>query len=84
MKDAPPTSVHGHAHWSTSSYGAHAEDSTLELMALSEHLDRCSGPNRRWFRTRCGADALQRFVTSRLVTTLVVATLLIAFAIGWS
>jgi len=79
---SPPPSPH--AHWSTSSFGAGPDTSPVELSALREHLDLCSRLNRRWFRTRCGIEALQRFVAGRLVTTLVVATLLIAFGIGLS
>ena len=33
----------------------------MELSVLREHLDLCSGEHRRWFRTRCAADAMRRF-----------------------
>jgi hypothetical protein len=85
MSTSPPHAAPAaQAHWTTSSFGACAESSPMELSVLREHLDLCSGQHRRWFRARCAADAVRRFVASRLVTTCVVVALLIAFAIsGW-
>ncbi len=55
--------------WSTASFGEAATTSPMELSELGEHLDSCS--KGRWFTLRCAADAMNGFVSARLMTTLV-------------
>ena len=77
----PPPNHPQPVRWSTSSYGDVADTSPGELSALREHLDLCCALHRRWFRTRCGAEAMHDFVVARLVTSVVVATSLIALVL---
>ena len=63
--------------WSTASFGDAASTSPMELSALSDHLDLCHGARGRLFTVRCAADALHRFMASRLVTTVVLLGMLV-------
>lgn len=62
--------------WTTSSFGAAADTSPMELAALGEHLDHCRGATGRLGTARYIAERLHGFVAARFVTTLVLATLL--------
>lgn len=62
--------------WTTSSFGAAADTSPLELAALGEHLDHCRGATSRLSTARYFAEKLHNFVATRFVTTLFIATLL--------
>ncbi len=74
------TDILANPSWSTSSLGGTADTSPMELAVLGEHLDRCKGSQRHLFALRCVAQAMNGFVSARLVTTLVVVTLLIGVA----
>ncbi len=69
--------------WSTASFADAADTSPMELSALSDHLDQCHGARGRLFTVRCAADAVHRFMASRLVTTvLLVGVLALAGALA--
>jgi hypothetical protein len=62
--------------WSTSSFGATADTSPMELAALGEHLDHCrAAPGGLSVLQYCG-ERLHGFVAARFVTTLFIVTLL--------
>ena len=63
--------------WTTASYGDAAHTSPMELSALSDHLGACHDSRGRLFTLRCVADALHRFMASRLVTTVVLLGVLV-------
>lgn len=67
--------------WSTASFGAATETTPMELLALGAHLQMCRGTGQRMFRVRRGADAVQGFVMSRLVTS--AAGLALLLSVGW-
>ena len=48
----------------------------LDLMDLSEHLDRCRRSSGPLFKTLCLTDTIDKFLAPRMVTTLVVIALL--------
>jgi hypothetical protein len=56
--------------WSTASFGDAADTTPMELSALGEHLQRCSGTPRPVMRLRCAVESMNGFVGARLVTTL--------------
>jgi hypothetical protein len=60
---APPS-------WSTASFGDTADTSPMELSALGEHLQHCSGTPGPLVRLRFAAETMNGFVSARLVTTL--------------
>ena len=66
--------------WSTSTFSNRADTSPMELSALGEHLGHCKGTHARLFTLHCLAEAMNRFLSSRLVTTLAVAAVLIGVA----
>ena len=63
----------GGAAWSTSSFSAPADTSPLELSRLGDHLDSCRQQGGRLSTLHCAAQAVERFVRSRLVTSLALA-----------
>ena len=63
--------------WSTSSFGPDTLSSAGELSLLGEHLGHCRGSHGRLHALQRVAEALDSFLSARLVTTLVGATLLI-------
>lgn len=67
----------GGAWWSTSSFGDTPATSAQELSTLGEHLAVCRACASRLFPIACGAEAMRRFVASRLVTSLTLASLLV-------
>lgn len=66
--------------WSTASFGDSAHASSVDLLALGEHFNRCKGANNRWHALRCLAEIAHGFIAARFVTSLVVVTLLIGFS----
>ncbi|MFN0184313.1 MAG: hypothetical protein ACKVQR_10905 [Aquabacterium sp.] len=66
--------------WNTSSFSAEAPDPTLELALLREHLAHCQGGHGRLFRLQCVAEALDVYLSARLVTVLVVASMALGAA----
>lgn len=66
--------------WSTSSFGNSVAPTPRELSALGEHLRQCRTLSGRLFTLRCGAEAMNGFVTARVVTTGVLLTLLMSMA----
>jgi hypothetical protein len=66
--------------WSTSSFNPDTQSPAQELSLLGEHLDHCKGSHSRLFTLQCLAEALDGFLSARLVTTLAAATLLIGVA----
>ena len=62
--------------WSTAAFGHPADTSPMELSALGEHLDQCSGASAHRVALHCGAEAMHGVVVARFVTTLVVLALL--------
>lgn len=56
--------------WLTASFDRAPQPTALELRALGEHLRLCRRNSGRWFRLRCGAEALNGFVMARCFTTL--------------
>ena len=67
--------------WTTSTLGAQADTSPLELSALGDHLGRCQTGRGPMFALRCAADATHGLVAPRFVTTLVVAAVLLSAAL---
>lgn len=63
--------------WSTASFGHSADASSLDLLALGEHLDLCRRSRGRLFAFQCAAERIDGFVAGRLVTTLFAALTLI-------
>ena len=55
--------------WSTSCFGDAAQTSPMELSALGEHLQHCSATPRPLMRLRCVVEAMNGFVSARLITT---------------
>jgi hypothetical protein len=66
--------------WSTASFGNPAQDSSVELGALSAHLRLCQQPHVKLVALQCMAQSMAGFVATRFVTTLVVLLLLIGLA----
>lgn len=62
--------------WSTSSFGAAADTSPMELAALGEHLDHCRAAPTGLSVLHYCAEQLHGFVAARFVTTLFIVTLL--------
>ncbi len=60
-----------HQAWTTSSFGAAADTSPMELSALGDHLSHCKAQSGRLFALRCQAASLHNFVAARFVTTVV-------------
>lgn len=67
---------------STSAFGDPTDLSTVELMALGDHLGLCRSPHGLLFALRCAAETSRGFVASRCVTTLVI-TMLFAGLTAW-
>lgn len=68
--------------WSTSSFGDSVAPTPRELRALGDHLMQCRTLSGRLFTLRCGAEAMNGFVTARVVTTGVLLALLMGA--GWA
>lgn len=51
-----------------------------DLEALGEHLQRCRSAAGRGFALRCGAETLNGFVASRIITTLLVVQVVLGGA----
>jgi hypothetical protein len=66
--------------WSTSSFGAAADTTPTELLALGEHLNLCQASHARVVALHCMAEAMHGFIAGRFVTTLALAALLIGAA----
>jgi hypothetical protein len=69
------TDVMGTPFWSTASFGNAADTSPMELSELGEHLQHCSAQSGLWARLRCGAESVNAFVSTRLITTLALLSL---------
>lgn len=67
--------------WLTASFARAPQPTTLELRALGDHLHLCRRHSGRWFRLRCGAEALRGFVMARCFTTL--TGLAMVVVVGW-
>lgn len=65
---------------STSSFGSPPDTSPVELAALGEHLQRCTGQRGALFSLRCIGDTMNDFAAPRLMTTLALFALLGAIA----
>jgi hypothetical protein len=63
--------------WRTASLGNSPDTSPMELSALGEHMDRCTGSRGGLFTLHCLAEALIGFLASRFWTTSVVAAILL-------
>ncbi|HYN58986.1 MAG TPA: hypothetical protein VET87_05450 [Rubrivivax sp.] len=61
--------------WSTASFGTEVHTSPMELRALNEHLQHCNAAHGMVFRLRCAAEALNGFVSTRLMTSLALVAL---------
>lgn len=62
--------------WSTSSFGDSVAPTPRELRALGEHLMQCRTLSGRLFILRCGVEAMNGFITARVVTTSVLLMVL--------
>jgi hypothetical protein len=74
------TSVLTPKSWATSSLGAAVDTSSLDMVALGDHLGQCNTTRGHWFALHCAAQTMHGFIASRLVTSLFAAALLIGFA----
>lgn len=63
--------------WLTASFGETTHTTPMELHALGEHLSVCRRHSGRWFTVKCGAEAVNGFVSAHLVTTLAGVSLLL-------
>lgn len=61
--------------WSTSSFGASADTSPVELRELSDHLDHCRRTTGAFFSALCFSDTVKNFLAPRVMTTLAVIAL---------
>ena len=61
--------------WSTACFGDATETSPMELSALGEHLQHCSGTAGLLVQLRCAAESMNGFVSTRFVTTLALLSL---------
>ena len=68
--------------WATAAYGDAADTSPMEMSALGEHLETCSGSRGRLFGLRSAAETMHGFAAARFVTTLVVTAVLITAAVA--
>lgn len=80
MKPFLKTSVLTPKSWTTSSLGGTVDTSSLDLIALGDHLGLCNNTRGHWFALHCAAQTMHGFIASRLVTSLFVAALLIGIA----
>jgi hypothetical protein len=67
--------------WATSCDGESTETTPMELAALGEHLNQCSGTSARMVAVQYVALRLHGFVTARLVTTLAAGAALIGLCV---
>lgn len=67
--------------WLTASFDRAPMATPLEMRALGDHLHLCRRCSGRWFRLRCGAEAIHGFMMARCFTTLAAAAVLMA--LGW-
>ncbi len=56
--------------WLTASFDRAPQATPLEMRALGDHLHLCRRHSGRWFRLRCGAEAVNGFMMARCFTTL--------------
>jgi hypothetical protein len=73
------TSVLTPKSWATSSLGAAVDTSSLDMVALGDHLGQCNTARGHWFALHCAAQTMHGFIASRLVTSLFAAALLIGY-----
>lgn len=57
--------------WLTAAFDHTPQTTSVELRALGDHLHLCRRNSGRWFRVRCGAEAVNGFLAARCVTTAV-------------
>jgi hypothetical protein len=80
MKPFLKTSVLTPKSWTTSSLGGTVDTSSLDLIALGDHLGLCNNTRGHWFALHCAAQTMHGFIATRLVTSLFAAALLVGFA----
>jgi hypothetical protein len=66
--------------WTTSSFGSPADTSPVELAALGEHLNRCTGQRGALVALRRAGEAVNDFAVPRMMTTLALFALLAVIA----
>jgi len=64
--------------WATAADGEAADTSPMELSALGEHLEHCSGARGRFVTLHRVAETMHGFVAARFITTMLVVSVVFA------